>query len=59
LDKKIFCRTHRGYIVNLKKVREIKQEDSGSLLLRIEDVKDTDIPVSRSKAKELKAIFNI
>jgi len=59
LDANTFCRTHRGYIVNLKKVREIKQEDSGSLLLKIEDVKDVEIPVSRSKAKDVKAIFKL
>jgi len=59
LDAKVFFRTHRGYIVNLKKVREIKQEDSGSLLLKIEDVKDIDIPVSRSKAKDMKSIFKL
>jgi two-component system, LytTR family, response regulator LytT len=58
LDEKDFFRTHRGYIVNLKKIREIKQEDSGVLLLKLED-SDEQIPVARSKAKELKSIFNL
>lgn len=58
LDAHDFFRTHRGYIVNLKKVREIKQEDSGTLSLKIEDATQ-EIPVSRSKVKELKTVFNL
>ena len=58
LGNKDFFRTHRGYIANLKKIREIKQEDSGVLLLKLEDT-ETQIPVSRAKAKDLKSIFKI
>ena len=59
LDTKKFVRVHRGYIVNVKKVREIKNEDSGGLLLKIEDIKGEEIPVSRTNAKAFKSIFNI
>ena len=59
LDNKKFVRVHRAYIVNIKKVREIKNEDSGGLLLRLEDVQTEEIPVSRTNAKAFKSIFNI
>ncbi|MEI6080329.1 MAG: LytTR family transcriptional regulator DNA-binding domain-containing protein [bacterium] len=58
LDSKDFFRTHRGFIVNLKKIREIKQEDSGGLLLKLEDT-EGQVPVSRSRTKDLKAIFKL
>ncbi|MBN1114781.1 MAG: LytTR family transcriptional regulator DNA-binding domain-containing protein [Oligoflexia bacterium] len=54
-----FLRTHRAYIVNLKKVREIKQLSSGLLSLKIENIDTTEVPVSRAKAKEVKNIFKI
>jgi len=59
LDSTKFVRVHRGYIVNIKKVREIKNEDSGGLLLKIEDVKGEEIPVSRTNAKSFKSIFKL
>lgn len=58
LGNRDFFRTHRGFIVNLKKIREIKQEDSGVLLLKLEET-ETQVPVARSKAKDLKAFFNL
>ncbi len=59
LNPKKFVRVHRGYIVNIKKVREIKNEDSGGLLLKVEDVKSEEIPVSRTNAKAFKSIFKL
>ncbi|HOW16295.1 MAG TPA: response regulator [bacterium] len=59
LDNKKFVRVHRAYIVNIKKVREIKNEDSGGLLLRLEDVQAEEIPVSRTNAKAFKSIFKL
>ncbi|MEI6092630.1 MAG: LytTR family transcriptional regulator DNA-binding domain-containing protein [bacterium] len=58
LGNRDFFRTHRGFIVNLKKIREIKQEDSGVLLLKLEDT-DVQVPVARAKAKDLKSFFNL
>jgi len=57
LDKTIFFKTHRAYIVNIKKIREIKQTSSGTLNLKLEDVTSKEVPVSRNNVKELKGIF--
>jgi DNA-binding LytR/AlgR family response regulator len=43
----------------MKKIREIKQCDSGTLALKIDGVEQEEIPVSRSKVKEIKTIFNL
>jgi DNA-binding LytR/AlgR family response regulator len=58
LDEKDFFRAHRGYIVNLKKVRELKQADSGTMLVSLEGF-GKEVPVSRSRAKELKSFFKL
>jgi len=59
LDSSNFFRTHRGFIVNLKKVREIKQADNGGMNLKVDGVENIDVPVSRARAKELKTIFKL
>ncbi len=60
LDSTNFFRTHRGFIVNLKKIREIKQVDNGGMNLKVDGVVEgLEIPVARSKAKEIKTIFKL
>ena len=59
LDSSNFFRTHRGFIVNLKKIREIKQADNGGMNLKVDGVEGMEIPVARSKAKEIKTIFKL
>jgi DNA-binding LytR/AlgR family response regulator len=58
LDEKDFFRAHRAYIVNLKNLRELKQADSGTMLIRLEGF-EKDVPVSRTRAKELKSFFKL
>ena len=53
-----FIRTHRAYIVNLTKIREISPYFNNTLVLRLESCKD-EIPVSRSYLKTFKAALNI
>ena len=59
LDPSIFVRTHRTYIINVEKIKEIKQVQSGLLSLKISGYDDKEIPVSRAKVKELKRILKI
>lgn len=59
LDPNIFVRTHRGYIVNIKKVREVKQLNSGNLSLKITDNDAKEIPVSRTKVKDIKCLLKL
>jgi DNA-binding LytR/AlgR family response regulator len=59
LSPKDFFRVHRSYIVNLKKVVELKQGSSGTIALKVDSVEDMEVPVARSKVKDIKSIFNV
>ena len=54
----IFLRTHRSYIVNLSKINEIVPWFNSTYLLRFNNIKG-EVPVSRSKIKQFKALMNI
>ncbi|MDD3223953.1 MAG: LytTR family DNA-binding domain-containing protein [Clostridium sp.] len=58
-EKTGFFKTHRSYIVNLKKVYQIYPWFNGSYKLIMDDAKKSEIPVSRGRVKELKQIFKI
>lgn len=49
-----FFRTHKGYIVNLSKVSEIKAQDNSTLLLTMEKYPKEKVPVSRHYIKEFR-----
>lgn len=59
LPSRSFLRVHRQYIVNLNKISEIVPWFHGSYLLRMNGGKPDEIPVSRNKAKELKAFMGL
>ncbi|QNO15201.1 response regulator transcription factor [Alkalicella caledoniensis] len=54
LDPNIFIRTHRSYIVNLEKIEEIIPWFNNTYNLKLVDLKETEIPVSRSYLQEFK-----
>jgi len=54
-----FFRCHRSYIVNLQKVREIITWSKNTYSLKIDNQNESTIPLSRSKIKEIEAIFNL
>jgi DNA-binding LytR/AlgR family response regulator len=58
LPKERFMRTHRAYIVNLLKIKEIAPYFNNTLVLKLEGSND-EIPVSRSYLKAFKAALNI
>ncbi|MBQ6632316.1 MAG: LytTR family transcriptional regulator DNA-binding domain-containing protein, partial [Romboutsia sp.] len=58
LDKNLFFKTHRSYIVNLSKINEIIPWFNNTYKLRLEDI-NSEIPVSRSKIKDFRMIMNI
>lgn len=58
LPKNRFYRTHRSYIVNLDKIREIEPWFNGTYILKIENIK-SKIPVSRNNIKEFKELLSI
>lgn len=55
----MFFRTHRGYIVNLHKVKEIVPFFNGTYNLVLEDQQHSEVPVSRAQAKKLRKILGI
>ena len=54
----IFFRTHRSYIVNMNKIKEIIPWFNSTYNLKMEDI-DIEVPVSRNKLKEFRSLLNI
>jgi two-component system response regulator LytT len=54
LDPEVFWRVHRSHLVNINKVKEIVPWFSRNYILRMNDAKATEIPVSRSQTKRLR-----
>jgi two-component system LytT family response regulator/two-component system response regulator LytT len=59
LDPEDFWRVHRGFLVNINRIREVNPWFHSSLILKMDDPKNTEIPVSRAQAKRLKAFLNL
>jgi len=59
LDPDKFFRAHRGYIVNLRKVREISKVGASAYELTMNDPAASKIPMSRRQSSELRKILNI
>lgn len=58
LPANLFFKTHRAYIVNLKKVKEVSPYFNHTLIIQFEDSKE-EVPVSRSNVKTFKKKLNI
>jgi two-component system, LytTR family, response regulator LytT len=59
LDPAIFWRAHRGFVVNINHIREVVPWFKSSYQLRMDDKKQTEIPVSRNQTKRLRELFNL
>jgi len=59
LSSTMFFRTHRCYLVNLHKVKEIVPFFNGTYTLIVEDNDKSEVPVSRAQAKKLKKILGM
>jgi two-component system LytT family response regulator len=57
LSPAIFFRTHRCFLVNLHKVKEIVPFFNGTYNLVVEDKENSEVPVSRAQAKKLRKIL--
>ncbi|TYO94945.1 LytR/AlgR family response regulator transcription factor [Desulfallas thermosapovorans] len=57
LNPQVFFRTHRCYLVNLHKVKEIVPFFNGTYNLVVEDKEHSEVPVSRAQAKKLRKIL--
>jgi len=59
LDPAIFWRAHRGFVVNINHIREVVPWFKSTYQLRMNDKKQSEIPVSRSQTKRLRELFNL
>jgi len=59
LDAKLFWRAHRSYLVNINRIREVVPWFKSSYQLRMDDKKQTEIPVSRAQTKRLRELFGL
>jgi two-component system LytT family response regulator/two-component system response regulator LytT len=59
LDASHFWRAHRGFVVNINHIREVVPWFKSSYQLRMNDKKQTEIPVSRAQTKRLRELFNL
>lgn len=59
LDPEQFWRVHRSFVVNIQHIREVVPWFKSSYQLRMDDRKQTEIPVSRSQTKRLRELFNL
>lgn len=57
LDPKVFYRTHRSFIVNIKKVKELQPFFNGTYNMIMNDKEKSQVPVSRNNAQRLKKMF--
>jgi len=59
LDPAHFWRAHRGFVVNINHIREVVPWFKSSYQLRMDDKRQTEIPVSRAQTKRLRELFNL
>jgi len=59
LDSAVFWRAHRGFVVNINHIREVVPCFKSSYQLRMNDKRQTEIPVSRAQTKRLRELFNL
>jgi two-component system LytT family response regulator/two-component system response regulator LytT len=59
LDPELFWRVHRSFLVNINRIREVIPWFKSSFQLKMDDKKQTEIPVSRIQTRRLRALFKI
>jgi two-component system LytT family response regulator/two-component system response regulator LytT len=59
LDPKVFWRVHRSYLVNVNHIKEVVPWFKSSYQLKMEDRKQTEIPVSRAQTRKLREFLNL
>jgi two-component system LytT family response regulator/two-component system response regulator LytT len=59
LDGEMFWRAHRGFVVNINHIREVVPWFKSTYQLRMNDKKQTEIPVSRAQTRRLRELFKL
>jgi two-component system LytT family response regulator/two-component system response regulator LytT len=59
LDPDMFWRVHRSFLVNIHRIKEVIPWFKSSFQLKMDDKKQTEIPVSRVQTKRLRALLKL
>lgn len=59
LNPNLFFRTHRCYLVNIKRMRELIPYFNGTYSIVVDDNERSEVPVSRTQSRKLKEILGI
>src|SRR5512135_489165 len=59
LDPNLFWRAHRSFLVNINRIKEVVPWFKSSYQLRMDDRKQTEVPVSRAQTKRLRELFGL
>jgi two-component system, LytTR family, response regulator LytT len=59
LDSNLFWRAHRSYLVNINRIKEVVPWFKSSYQIRMDDKKQTEIPVSRAQTRRLRDLFGL
>jgi DNA-binding LytR/AlgR family response regulator len=59
LDPATFWRAHRSYLVNINRIKEVVPWFKSSYQLRMDDKKQTEVPVSRAQTRRLRELFGL
>src|SRR5581483_1852961 len=59
LDPDSFWRVHRSFLVNIHRIKEVIPWFKSSFQLRMDDKKQTEVPVSRVQTKRLRALLKL
>jgi two-component system LytT family response regulator/two-component system response regulator LytT len=59
LDPEIFWCVHRSFLININRIKEVIPWFKSSYMLRMDDKKQTEIPVSRVQTKRLRVLLKL
>lgn len=59
LDGDIFWRAHRSYLININQIKEVVPWFKSSYMLKMNDKKASEVPVSRAQTKRLRELLKM
>lgn len=59
LDSDSFLRPHRSFLINTQHIKEVVPWFNSTFILKMNDKKSTEVPVSRVHAKRLRELFKL
>ncbi len=59
LNSDSFWRPHRSFLVNIHYIKEVVPWFNSTFMLKMNDKKHTEIPVSRSQIKRMRELFKL